>query len=539
MLWDPMACLSENRFPRIWGCPVRRIGIYSNSCGTGIAWRRCRPESRTNRSSWPGPTTLVHELLSLGRSRFLVDRPVLRQCSILRRSVLLRVLEAFAVSRPFLPRVLLVVLIGLLVPVSIVSWSRAQARPHDKIFGGYFEEWGIHYAGYNIADLQENGVADELTHLIYAFGNVTPTSPPACAVADPVAAYQNSNLPSVSGKPYAAPLHGNFGAIQQLKELHPKLKVLISLGGQAGNVAGFVTGAATAEGRAALASSCIDMFVKGNIAAGVIAPGLFDGFNIDWEFPGAADKDNFTALLKEFRRQLNALAKTTGKKYVLTFDSPASPKKYINIDLKAAAAQVDFLTIDGYDYAAADEKQTNEASSLYDTPTDKVYADDRYIDATVKAYLKAGVPAAKYTMGLPLYAVGWTGVPNSNHALYQNASGASPVLLADGSGLCPKPDKANPSPGCDTILTAGFATYSTIESLLRRADYIAWYDSARVGATLYNPATGTFYTYDNPAAVAAKTAYIKKHKLGGAYVWALNDDDARASLTKAIAAGLK
>jgi len=448
-------------------------------------------------------------------------------------------LEALAMSRHFLPCLLRVVVTSLFALAAGGTQSFAQARYHDRIFGGYFEEWGINYGGFNIADLQKNGVADELTHLIYAFGNVIPTSPPACAIADPVAAYQNSTLPSVNGKPYTAPLYGNFGAIQQLKGLHPNLKVLISLGGQAGNVAGFVTAAGTASGRVALASSCIDMFVKGNIAAGVTAPGLFDGFNIDWEFPGAADKQNFTALLKAFRTQLNALSKTTGKKYVLTFDSPASPKKYINLDLKAAAAQVDFLTIDGYDYAEASDKQTNESSSLYDTPADPVYGDDRYIDATVKAYLKAGVPAAKYTMGLPLYAVGWTGVPNVNHGLHQNASGASPVLLADGSGLCPNPDKATASPGCDSVLTAGFATYSTIENLTNKFGYIAWYDSERVGATLYNPATGTFYSYDNPAAVAAKTAYIKKNKLGGAYVWALNDDDASGSLTKAVAAGLK
>ena len=266
---------------------------------------------------------------------------------------------------------------------------------------------------------------------------------------------------------------------------------------------------------------------------------MFDGFNIDWEFPGAVDKQNFTALLKEFRTQLNALAITTGKKYVLTFDSPASPKKYANIDLKAAAAQVDFLTIDGYDYAGTWDKQTNESSSLYDTAADPVYADDRYIDATVKAYLKAGVPAAKYTMGLPLYAVGWTGVPNVNHGLYQNATAASPVLLADGSGLCPNPDKTTAAHGCDTVLTAGFSTYSTIENLTNKNGYTAWYDSARVGATLYNPSTGTFYSYDDPTAVAAKTSYIKKNKLGGAYVWALNDDDASGSLTKAIAAGLE
>jgi chitinase len=208
------------------------------------------------------------------------------------------------VSRHLLPPLLRVVF-GLSFLGACFSPSLAEGRHQGKIFGGYFEEWGINYAGYNIADLQSNGVADELTHLIYAFGNVTPTSPAQCAIADPVAAYQKPSLPSVSGKPYTAPLYGNFGAIDQLKTLHPNLKALISLGGQAGDVAGFVTAAASPAGRAALASSCINIFVKGNIAAGVTAPGLFDGFNIDWEFPGTADKENFTALLKEFRTQLS------------------------------------------------------------------------------------------------------------------------------------------------------------------------------------------------------------------------------------------
>jgi chitinase len=423
--------------------------------------------------------------------------------------------------------------------LACVSPSLAQAPHLDKIVGGYFEEWGIHYGGFTIADLQRNGVADELTHLIYAFGDVTPTSTPSCAIDDPTAAYLNASLPSVSGKPYTAPLYGNFGALLQLKELHPRLKVLISLGGQAGNPAGWVAAAATPGGRTALASSCIDLFVKGNIAAGVRAPGLFDGFNIDWEFPSAADKQNFTALLKEFRIQLDALSKSTGKRYILTFDSPADPRKYVNIDLKAAAEQVDFLTIDGYDLAAPEDKQTNEASSLYASIANSSLHGAPDIDATAKAYLKTGVPAAKYTMGLPLYAAGWTGVPNVNHGLYQNAAAPAPVLLADGSGFCPNPNKAAPSPGCDTLLTPGFLTYATIEKLIGANGFTAWYDSARVGATLYNPFNKTFYTYDSPASVAAKTAYIRENKLGGAYVWALNDDDPNGSLTKAIAAGLK
>src|ERR1700679_1772793 len=175
-------------------------------------------------------------------------------------------------SRYLPPRPLRAGLTYLLALIACVYPSLAQdPGGQNMIFGGYFEEWGIRYANYNIADLQKNGVADQLTHLIYAFGNVTPTTSPGCSVADPLAAYQDSTIPSVSGKPYTAPLYGNFGAIQQLKQLHPNLKVLISLGGQAGNAAGFVTGAATPAGRETLAASCIDMFVKGNIAPGVTA----------------------------------------------------------------------------------------------------------------------------------------------------------------------------------------------------------------------------------------------------------------------------
>src|SRR5579862_8798020 len=186
-------------------------------------------------------------------------------------------------SHHFPSRSLRAPLLTVLVLIAGITPSFAQKHNQGKILGGYFEEWSIYYAGYNIANLQQNGVADKLTHLMYAFANVTTDPTPQCAIADSWADYQTPYLPSVSGVPYAGPMYGNFAAIQQLKQLHPQLKVLMSIGGaSAANTAAFSSAASTEAGRQALASSCINMFVQGNIAAGISAPGLFDGFNIDW-----------------------------------------------------------------------------------------------------------------------------------------------------------------------------------------------------------------------------------------------------------------
>ncbi|MFY9855683.1 MAG: glycosyl hydrolase family 18 protein, partial [Terracidiphilus sp.] len=297
----------------------------------------------------------------------------------------------------------------------------------------------------------------------------------------------------------------------------------------------FVSASSTEAGRQALVSSCINMFIEGNIAAGVTAPGLFDGFNIDWEFPTATDTQNFTALLKEFRSQLDALGETTGKKYILTFDGPAGAQNYVNIDLKQAAEQVDFITIDGYNYAGSWDTQTNDASPLFDDRQDPLFGQDLDIDSTVNAYLKAGVPPYKYTMGVPLYGAGWTGVPDVNHGLYQESAGPSPVPLANGQGPCT--DLSGNTPGCDTLLTPGVATYSTLVNLAANG-YSNWFDRQRVAVTLYDPVLETFYTYDDPDTAFLKMLYVDVKApggLGGAYVWALKDDDANGTMVKTMA----
>src|SRR6266481_2267879 len=208
---------------------------------------------------------------------------------------------------PLVTRFLLTLLLGALV-LTACGTALADDGGH-KVVGGYFEEWSIYFANFNIANLQANGVADRLTHLSYAFGGVTSTG---CYIADSWADYQTPYLPTITG-PYTGPLYGNFAALLQLKQLHPDLKVLISLAG----ADGFSVAASTAAGRQAFVASCIDLFINGNVAPGISAAGVFDGIDVDWEFPTAADTQNATLLMQEFRQQLNALGPANHRHYLL------------------------------------------------------------------------------------------------------------------------------------------------------------------------------------------------------------------------------
>ena len=405
----------------------------------------------------------------------------------------------------------------LLVPQQArpaVAGETADDDHHARVVGGYFEEWSIYFAGFNIANLQANGVADKLTHLTYAFGNATPTG---CAIADSWADYQSPYLPSVSGAPYPGPLYGNFAALQQLKQLHPNLKVLISLAG----AGGFAAAASTASGREAFVASCIDLFINGHLAEGISAAGVFDGVDIDWEFPAASDTANATLLIEEFRKQLNALGKTNKKHYLLTMFGPAGQQNFSNIQLAAVATQLDFYNVQGYDFHGTWETSTNHASPLFDDKQDPVRDQNFYIDYTISAYLEAGVPPSKLLLGIPIYARGWTGVPSANNGLYEASTGPAPF------------------PPADYLQTPGVITYLTLTGL---TGFTRYFDYKRIAVWLYDPNTQTFWSYDDPVTVRLKTAYVRTRVeggLGGTFVWTLKDDHTNGTIVKTMAAGLE
>jgi chitinase len=444
--------------------------------------------------------------------------------------------------------------------------SVTTSKLTNLMMAGWYEEWGTYYANANVADLQNNGVASVLTHLIYAFAKpVANGSNVNCALADTYADYQK-NVPQVPGAtPATAPLQGNFGALVQLKQLHPNLKVLISIGGWNPPTYNqlFDTAASTQAQRQAFVGSCINMFVQGNIASGVSTGSLFDGFDIDWEFPNANDTANFTSLMTEFRNELTTLSGTTGKTYLVLADLAAGPSTpgaapdsgndggYDTINIGGLSAVLDYMNVDGYNYAGDWSNATNDASPLYDETSSPLYGKGDTIDATVQYYLAHGASPAKYTMGFPLYGAGWAGgLTSANGGMYQNATGikdgsgtltpngTSPVPNANGVGICPTgQNQSSPAAGCDFLLVDGLATYGTLVNLLNNG-FTSSYDATRCSARIFNPTTNTAFSYDNAESVQCKVNYIKQYGLGGGYVWAVKDDTPNGDLTKALGTDL-
>src|SRR5208282_4113485 len=286
------------------------------------------------------------------------------------------------------------------------------------------------------------------------------------------------------------------------------------------NAAGFSYAASTPALRSQLAASCIDLFINGNVAAGISAAGLFDGIDIDWEFPSAADKTNFTLLLKEFRHQLDALGKANHAHYLLSIFAPAGSQNYSNIDRPNGATKLDFFNLQGYDLNGTWETVTNHPASLFDSRQDPNFGQGLDVEAVVEAYLDAGVPGRQLVLGVPLYGYGWIGVPEANHGLYQSSTGPAP------------------SPAGDTLETDGVATYLTLASL---TGFEHEYDPKRIAQWIYEPTTITFWTFDDPSIAWAKALYVDFRVpggLGGAVVWAFKDDDANGTMVKTLASGL-
>lgn len=404
---------------------------------------------------------------------------------------------------------------------------------HEYRQVGYFTQWGAADRGYLVEDLVESGQAERLTHLNYAFANLnedgrcfmTDEEGRGDAHADYGKAYPAADSVDGVADTSKQRLRGNFNQLRELKERFPHLRVSIAIGGWAWS--DHFSDAALPDNREAAVESCVDMFLRGDLpklngAGGKgAAAGLFDGIDLDWEWPATPgepgnvirpeDKENFTALVREFRDQLDALEREEGREFDLTAFVPANTGAIdAGYEVGKLADEFDFMNVQGYDFAGAWNPATGHQSNVR-VPEDSPADAPRSYETVVQAYVDRGADPADLVMGVPFYGRGWTGVQPG----------------PQGDGLWGEADGAAPGEW-----EPGFNDYKVLKDYAGSDGFELYRDDHAGTAWLYN---GTeFWNFDDPTSIAQKAAWAREAGLSGVMSWSLDGDDAQGSLVRAF-----
>ncbi|WP_369388029.1 glycoside hydrolase family 18 protein [Streptomyces sp. CG1] len=369
-----------------------------------------------------------------------------------------------------------------------------QVKAGSKVVG-YFTEWGTYDRKYYVKNIETSGSAAKLTHINYAFGNVTGGK---CTMGDSYAATDRAYTAdeSVDGAAdsWDQPLRGNFNQLLKLKKKHPGLKILWSFGGWTWS-SGF---GEAAKNPAGFAQSCYDLVNNSKWA------GLFDGIDIDWEYPNACGNTCDTSGRDAFRNVMAALRQKFGSGKLVTAAITAdasSGGKIDAADYAGAAQYADWYNPMTYDYFGAWDAGGPTAPHSPLTSYPGIPKADFNTSSTIARLKGLGIPASKLLLGIGFYGRGWTGVTQ-----------AAPGGTATG-------------PAAGTY-EQGIDDYKVLKTKCPA--------TGTAGGTAYAKCGNDWWSYDTPSTIATKMTYKNQQDLGGTFFWELSGDTANGELIKAI-----
>ncbi|MFD4585474.1 glycosyl hydrolase family 18 protein [Streptomyces sp. NPDC058423] len=371
--------------------------------------------------------------------------------------------------------------------------------PGSKIKLGYFTNWGVYGRNYHVKNLVTSGTAAKITHINYAFGNVQNGQ---CTIGDSYADYDKAYTAdqSVDGvaDTWDQPLRGNFNQLRKLKQRYPHIKILWSFGGWTWS-GGFPQ---AVQNPTAFANSCYNLVEDPRWAD------VFDGIDLDWEYPNACGLSCDTSGPAAFKNMMQAMRAKFGANNLVTAAITADASaggKIDKTDYAGAAQHSDWYNVMTYDFFGAFDADGPTAPHSPLTSYAGI-PQQGFTSAEAIAKLKAqGVPAGKLLLGIGFYGRGWTGVT-------QSAPGGSAT---------------GPAPG---TYEQGIEDYKVLKNTCPA--------NGTVAGTAYAHCGNNWWSYDTPATIGSKMSWAKNQSLGGAFFWEFSGDTTNGELVSAINSGL-
>jgi chitinase len=312
---------------------------------------------------------------------------------------------------------------------------------------------------------------DKITHLIYSFGHV-----------------KDGSFYVRTHKDTAALL-----AVQQIKKQHPKIKIMISLGGWGG------------------CDLCSQTFNDKKLTSKFVASVKsflkyyhLDGIDLDWEYPSLPgfpghqylpqDRSNFTNLVRELRIAL-------GPKSIISF-AAGGLKIHLDstIEWNKIKNKISFVNLMSYDLVHGYSQFTGHHTPLYSS-----YPNEESVDRAVQYLRKINFPMNKVIIGAGFYYREFEAMTNTYNGLYQAAKFRDYVPYNIG-----------------------------VKRYVSDSGYVFFWSTKNKSPYWFNSTKHIFATAENKASVTFKCDYVKKNKLGGIMFWELYTDTPEDGLLDAI-----
>ncbi|MGW1509056.1 glycosyl hydrolase family 18 protein [Streptomyces sp. NPDC002394] len=385
-------------------------------------------------------------------------------------------------------------------PVAVHTTGGGGGQPlPNAVKMGYFTNWGVYGRNYHVKNIVTSGSASKITHINYAFGNVTGGK---CAIGDSYADYDKAYTAdqSVDGvaDTWDQPLRGNFNQLRKLKKLYPNIKVIWSFGGWTWS-GGF---GQALQNPAAFAQSCYDLVEDPRWAD------VFDGIDLDWEYPNACGLSCDTSGAASFKTMIQAMRAKFGANALVTAAVTADASdggKIDAADYAGAAPYMNWFNVMTYDFFGAWAAKGPTAPHSPLTSYAGIPQQGFNSAEAIAKYKAKGVPANKLLLGIGFYGRGWTGVT-------QAAPGGTATGPAQGT------------------YEQGIEDYKVLKNSCPATGTVA--------GTAYAYCGTNWWSYDTPATVNAKMSWAKNQGLGGAFFWEFSGDTSNGELVGAINTGL-